>query len=107
MNDLEISAAQLAERLSRGERLVLLDVREPHEYQAGHLEDSTHIPMRQLPRSLDQLPRNAEIVVYCRSGARSASAQHFLMANGFARVKNLAGGMIAWKRQIDPAMTVR
>ena len=107
VNDLEISASQLSERLSRGEDLVLLDVREPYEFQAGHLEDAQHIPMQQVPHSVDQLPRNKEVVVYCRTGGRSARVQQFLMSQGFEKVKNLTGGMMAWKREIDPAMTVR
>ncbi len=107
VNPLELNVEQLSERLSRSEDVLLLDVREPYEFDAGHLENARHIPLAQLPHSLDSLPRDQEIVVYCRSGSRSARAQQFLMANGFKRVKNLAGGMVAWKRQIDPAMNVR
>jgi adenylyltransferase/sulfurtransferase len=107
VNELEISVSQLAERLSRGEKPLLLDVREPHEYAAGHLEETTHIPMQQIPQRVAELPRDKEIVVYCRSGSRSARVQQFLISNGFTRVKNLAGGMMAWKREVDPAMTVR
>ncbi len=107
VNDLEISPSHLADRLSRGVDMLLLDVREPYEFQAGHLEEARHIPLQQLPRSIDQLPKEAEIVVYCRSGGRSARAQQFLMSHGFEKVKNLAGGMMAWKREVDPAMAVR
>jgi len=107
VNDLEISASQLSERLSRGEDLVLLDVREPHEFQAGHLQAAQHIPMQQVPHSIDRLPRDKEMIVYCRSGGRSARVQQFLMSQGFEKVKNLTGGMMAWKREVDPAMTVR
>ena len=107
VTDLNITPAQLSERLSRGESIVLVDVREPNETNLGHLEEAKLIPMRSLPQRLSELPRDAEIVMICRSGARSASAQQFLMQNGFARVKNLVGGMMGWKRDVDPAMTVR
>ena len=107
VTDLNITPAQLAERLSRGESIVLVDVREPHETSAGHLEEAKLIPMRALPQHLSDLPRDAEIVMICRSGGRSANAQQFLLQNGFARVKNLVGGMMGWKRDVDPAMTVR
>ncbi len=106
VNDLEISVTQLAERLSRDDKPVLLDVREPYEFQAGHLDDAQHIPMQQVPQSIEQLPRDQEIVVYCRSGGRSARVQQFLMSQGFEKVKNLTGGMLAWKREVDPAMSV-
>ena len=107
VSELEVNVQQLSERLARGDDIFLLDVREPHEWAAGHLEQATHIPLQQVPASLDSLPRDREIVVYCRSGGRSARAQQFLMSSGFQRVKNLIGGMMAWKRDVDPAMTVR
>ncbi|HET7710597.1 MAG TPA: molybdopterin-synthase adenylyltransferase MoeB [Thermoanaerobaculia bacterium] len=107
VNDLNITPAQLAERLARGDNLVLIDVREPVEWNAGHLGEAKHIPMQSLPHRIDELPKDAEIVMICRSGARSARAQQFLLANGFQRVKNLVTGMAGWKRDVDPAMTVR
>ena len=107
VTDLEISATTLAERISRGESLALVDVREPYEHAAGHLENSIHIPMQQVPQQLARIPRDQEVIVYCRSGSRSASVQQFLMNQGFAKVKNLSGGMLAWKRDVDPAMAVR
>jgi rhodanese-related sulfurtransferase len=55
---------------------------------------------------MESLPRDSEIVVYCRSGSRSANVQHYLLNNGFTKVKNLAGGLIAWAREVDPSMKV-
>lgn len=107
VNELEITARELADRLTRGDELLILDVREPYEYQAGHLEEARHIPLQQLPRNVESLPRDREIVVYCKMGGRSANAQQFLLRHGFQRVKSLTGGMVAWKRDVDPAMTVR
>ena len=107
VNRMEITAGELAERLERGDQVLLLDVREPVEWTAGHLANAQHIPMRQVPTQLESLPRDVEIVVYCRSGARSANVQHYLLNNGFTKVKNLAGGLIAWAREVDPSMKVR
>ncbi|HEU4521102.1 MAG TPA: molybdopterin-synthase adenylyltransferase MoeB [Thermoanaerobaculia bacterium] len=109
VNELNISAAELAQRLSNetnGE-VVVIDVREPYEWDAGHLPEARHIPLQQVQRRIGEIPREAEIVMVCRSGGRSANAQQFLLAQGFKRVKNLVGGMIAWKRDVDPAMTVK
>jgi sulfur-carrier protein adenylyltransferase/sulfurtransferase len=108
VNDLNITPAQLAQRLAgAADNLVLIDVREPVEWNAGHLEEAKHIPMQSLPQRIDELPRHAEIVMICRSGSRSARAQQFLLSHGFQNVKNLVGGMQGWKRDVDPAVTVR
>jgi rhodanese-related sulfurtransferase len=74
---------------------VLLDVRESEEWQAGHIEGAVHIPLGQLPTRLGELPPDGEIVVVCRSGARSAQAVAWLNQNG-ADAVNLGGGMGAW-----------
>ena len=102
----EITPQQLSERLERGDALVLVDVREPYEWEAGHHADAKHIPLGQLPKRLDEIPRDAEIVMICRSGGRSANAQHILLASGFPRVHNLTGGMTRWSREVDPAIRV-
>jgi sulfur-carrier protein adenylyltransferase/sulfurtransferase len=107
VNNMEITAGELAERIGRGDQVLLLDVREPVEWTLGHLENARHVPMRQIPTAMDSLPRDTEIIVYCRSGARSANVQHYLLNNGFTKVKNLAGGLIAWAREVDPSMKVR
>jgi adenylyltransferase/sulfurtransferase len=107
VNNLEMTARELADRLERGEKFLLLDVREPNEWNLGHLENAQHIPMRQIPAQIDSLPRDSEIVVYCRSGGRSANVQRYLLDHGFKKVKNLAGGLMAWAREVDPSMPVR
>ncbi len=106
-NNMEITVRELFDRLQRGESPLLLDVREPHEWNMGHLNNAKHIPMRQIPLQVDALSRDAEIIVYCRSGARSANVQQYMLQNGFKKVKNLAGGLIAWSREVDPSMPVR
>lgn len=98
-----IHVEDLKQRLDAKEQLFVLDVREPHEYQicniGGHL-----IPLNDLPRRMGELDKTRELIVHCRSGARSAKAVEFLQANGFKNVKNLAGGILAWAEKIDPKM---
>jgi rhodanese-related sulfurtransferase len=76
---------------------VLLDVREPHEWQAGHAPKARHIPMGQLARRAGELPKGRAVITVCRSGARSARAAALLARDG-RQVSNLAGGMHAWAR---------
>lgn len=107
VTETDINAAQLAERLAADKSLVVIDVREPHEWAAGHLPEAKHIPLQQVPARLAEIPKDAEVVMVCRSGGRSGRAQQFLMSNGYKRVRNLTGGMLGWKRDVDPAMTVK
>ncbi|HEX6177260.1 MAG TPA: molybdopterin-synthase adenylyltransferase MoeB [Thermoanaerobaculia bacterium] len=104
VTNLDITAAELSQRLRD---VVVIDVREPHEWSGGHISEAKHIPLQQVPARLEEIPRDAEIVMVCRSGGRSARAQQFLMSQGYKRVKNLVGGMTAWKRDVDPAIVVR
>ena len=99
----EIDVRALKARLDRGEAPFLLDVREPHEYAIAHL-GAPLIPLGVLPERLGELEahRNAEIVVYCRSGVRSARAVRLLRARGFEGAVNLKGGILAWSDEIDP-----
>jgi rhodanese-related sulfurtransferase len=98
-----IHVEDLKQRLDAKEKLFVLDVREPHEYQicniGGHL-----IPLNDLPKRLHELDKNHEIVVHCRSGVRSGKAVEYLQAQGFKKVKNLAGGILAWAEKVDPKM---
>jgi adenylyltransferase/sulfurtransferase len=106
VHDTQITPAQLSEKLSRGDDVMILDVREPHEWNAGHLEHALHIPMQQLPQRLAELPRDREIVAVCRSGSRSEHVRRHLEQSGFTRVLNLAGGMQRWAREVDPTIRV-
>jgi sulfur-carrier protein adenylyltransferase/sulfurtransferase len=104
----EISAADLKARLDRGERPTLLDVREPSEWSIGNLEQygARLIPLKQLPERVGELDAAGEIVVYCRTGGRSAHAVAYLSSAGFTRVINLHGGILAWANEIDPSLPV-
>lgn len=100
-----MTAQELKARMDRGEDdLVLLDVREKHEYRLSRLPGAVLAPLAELPDGLGELDREAEVVVYCRSGRRSAAAAAILLDNGFAKVTNLTGGILAWADQIDPDM---
>jgi molybdopterin/thiamine biosynthesis adenylyltransferase/rhodanese-related sulfurtransferase len=103
----DISPTELAAKLSDGADLVLIDVREPYEWNAGHLDAATHIPLAQVPQRLAEIPKDRDVVMICRSGARSAHAQdHLIRQHGYTRVKNLVGGMQRWARDVDPTITV-
>ena len=98
-----LTPRQLADRLTRGD-VELIDVREPYEWQMARLPSARLVPLRTLPASIDALPRDRDIVVYCHHGSRSASAQAFLLDAGFERVWNLVGGIDRWSREVDPAV---
>ena len=83
---------------------VLLDVREPWEYQTCHIEGSVSIPMHDIPARLQDLEEDANIVCICHHGARSMSVAAFLERNGFTQVSNLTGGVHAWALQVDSSM---
>lgn len=93
----EIDSETLKARLG-GDDLVLVDIRTPAEVAQGAIPDATHIPMHLLPLRLAELPRDRDIVLYCRSGARSYHACQFLAQQGLGNVINLRGGIIAWAR---------
>ncbi len=99
-----IHPVDLKKEMNEGRDLLLLDVREPHEIQIGKLPDAVEIPLGQLPERFAELPRDRDTVVYCRSGGRSAKAVQFLMNQGFPKVRNLAGGTLAWSDHVDPSL---
>jgi adenylyltransferase/sulfurtransferase len=90
-------------RRDRGEDVFLLDVREPYEYQIAQI-GGTLIPQNDVPNRLAEIPRDREIVVQCRSGARSQRIAEFLKQSGYLNVSNLAGGILAWSDEIDPTV---
>ncbi len=102
----EVEAVELNERLSSEEPPFLLDVRQPHEWDIVNLEPdgAVMIPLAELRDRLDELPTDREIVVYCRTGARSESAARVLAQEGFSSVFNFVGGIHAWVDEIDPSL---
>jgi adenylyltransferase/sulfurtransferase len=99
----EITPRVLAERLAKHEDFDLIDVREPYEWQIARLPGARLIPLGELAGTMSSLDSRREIVVYCRSGARSADATRHLRAAGF-RASNLAGGILRWSDEVDPTV---
>ncbi len=96
----DITIEELKQRMDAGEKLNLIDVRELYEYEDYNI-GAILIPLATLPTKLDELEslKNEEIIIYCRSGARSRNAKMFLLDSGFNNVRNLLGGMLAWREK--------
>ncbi len=102
----DITVQELSERMQQGNHLRLLDVREPHELEISRLEGATLIPLGQLASRLSELNSAEEMVVFCKSGTRSARALDLLLSAGFRKIKNLKGGINAWAREVDPRLPI-
>jgi adenylyltransferase/sulfurtransferase len=100
----EITPREVADWLERPDRPFLLDVREANEWDIGHLPGATRISVNELAGRMNELDTAREIVVYCRSGARSGRAVDMLREAGFRRVKNMVGGILRWSDEIDPSI---
>ncbi|HVS40147.1 MAG TPA: molybdopterin-synthase adenylyltransferase MoeB [Gemmataceae bacterium] len=100
----ETTVEELKQRLDRGEKVFILDVRNPEEYQISRIPGSTLIPLPTLPQRFGELNREQEMVVHCKSGMRSQKAIQFLRQQGFTKLTNLKGGILAWADRIDPTM---
>ena len=99
-----ITAEELKQRLDKGESVFILDVRNPNEYQICRIEGSTLLPLPELPQRFAELSREVEMIVHCKSGMRSAKAIQFLREQGFTRLVDLRGGILAWAERVDPNM---
>lgn len=102
----EIEPRDLSERLARGDRLRLIDVREPHELEISRIPGAELIPLGSLAARMHELDSAQEIVLFCKSGSRSARALELLAGAGFRKVKNLRGGINAWAQEIDPTLAI-
>ncbi len=102
----EITPAELKERLDRGDRLTIIDVREPHEWEIGNLEEhgARLIPLGEIEARAGEIDPEDEIVLQCRSGARSAKALGVLREKGYTRLLNLKGGILGWSDDVDPSV---
>ncbi len=99
----QMTVHELKQRMDAGEEIFILDVREPYEYQIANIGGKL-IPLNDVPQRLAEIDPAQEIVVQCRSGARSQRVAEFLKQNGYSRVINLAGGILAWSDHIDPSI---
>jgi adenylyltransferase/sulfurtransferase len=101
----EVVVEQLKDELDqKGDELVLIDVREPHEWEIAHIDGARLIPLGQLPDRLGELDGHAEIVTYCHKGSRSMKALEILRGAGFGKVRSLAGGVDAWASRVETGM---
>lgn len=100
----QLSPKQLHERLQQTDKPLLLDVREPWEFEICHIADSLLIPMGQIPTSFEKLEPERETVLICHHGVRSMQVAIFLQSRGFKHLWNLQGGIDAWAHDIDPDM---
>ncbi len=100
----EITVKELKTRLDRADGVFILDVREPQEFQICQIPSSTLIPLGDLPDRLVELEGRDDMVVHCKSGARSAKAVKLLHKAGFVKAKNLRGGILAWIDEVDPSL---
>jgi adenylyltransferase/sulfurtransferase len=102
---LDITAHELDDRMKEN-HLMLLDVREPHELEISALPGALNIPLGTLASRLSELDSAREMVVFCKSGTRSARALELLASAGFKKVKNLKGGINAWAQEIDTGLPI-
>ncbi|MBK1655741.1 rhd_2599 family sulfurtransferase [Allochromatium vinosum] len=94
----EIDSESLSQRLADTEDVLLVDIRTPAEIAQGMIPDALQLPMHLIPLKMGEIPKDRDVVIYCRSGARSYQACAYLMQQGYNRVLNLRGGIIAWAR---------
>jgi adenylyltransferase/sulfurtransferase len=99
-----IDPTEVKAKLDSGERFTLIDVREPYEYQIARIPGAQLIPLGELPKRLNELDREAEIVAHCKSGARSQKAVDLLKQSGFQKARNMSGGILAWSDKVDPTV---
>jgi rhodanese-related sulfurtransferase len=105
--DLEISPAEVKRILDSGEKLHLIDVREPNEFALARIEGSELIPMRQVPGELQSLEGRADeapLIVFCHHGVRSLNVVNWLRGQGLEACQSMAGGIDAWSLSIDPSV---
>ena len=100
----DIDPVEVKAKIDRGDSFVLIDVREPHEYQICRIPSAKLIPLGDLPKRVNELDSADEIVAHCKSGVRSAKAVDFLKQAGFRKVRNMKGGILAWSDKVDPSV---
>ena len=100
----EMSVQELRAKLENGAKIVLLDVREPWEWEIAHIDEALLIPMNSMTSKLGEVDPSKEIVVHCHTGGRSAAVSDYLIKQGYTQVKNLRGGIRAWTLEVDPSL---
>ena len=100
----EIDVLDLKKKLNSNEKLILVDIREPYELDICKIQESIHIPMREIPIQFNQFSKDQKLIIQCRSGVRSARICEFLYNKGFHEVQNLKGGILEWIRLVNPSL---
>ncbi|MDD5275367.1 MAG: rhodanese-like domain-containing protein [Methylovulum sp.] len=100
----QLSVTELKQKIDQGDKVFLLDVREPHEFRYAQIAGSVLIPLNQLPARSSELDKDQEIIVICHHGMRSQQAAHYLDHVGFTQVTNLVGGIDAWSCNCDSSV---
>ena len=100
----EIEPTQLAKRIARGEKLEIIDVREPYEWAIGHIPGARLVPLSNIAEEIPRLDKRRETILYCKVGGRSLSAAQQLAKAGVSEVRNLKGGILRWIEDVDPTM---
>ena len=107
MKILDIDVKQLKNMLDNNKNFILLDVRTEMEVITSSISSNAiHIPMNDIPNRFNELNKDKEIIIHCKSGKRSAKVCEFLMKNNYKNIKNLRGGILAWSNEIDPSILV-
>ncbi|HEU0368832.1 MAG TPA: rhodanese-like domain-containing protein [Candidatus Acidoferrum sp.] len=104
MSELEISVAELQKRKKAGQPFLLIDVREPWEYETCRIEGAQLIPMRTIPANLQRLDVDQDVICYCHHGQRSLDVAAWLRGQGIESAQSLAGGIDSWSMEIDPTV---
>ncbi len=100
----DIDPTEVKAKQDRGDQFILVDVREPHEFQIARIPGSVLIPLGEVGKRIGELDPNAEIVMHCKMGGRSAKAVDLLKQNGYTKVRNMTGGITAWSDKVDPTV---
>ncbi|MGG3890888.1 rhodanese-like domain-containing protein [Metabacillus fastidiosus] len=99
-----LSSDDLKEKIKKDKNLVLIDVRKPAEYSQGHIQNAINIPLPQLRRRVKEIPRDKEILIYCRNGMRSRQAGRILKGKGFSNIAQLRGGLLWWEGKMEKTL---
>ena len=102
MTDLEITPLEVKHRLDHGEKLLLVDVREPHEHALCQIEGAVLIPMGSIPANLQKLDTDDDVICFCHHGMRSRDVANWLRSRGVSSAKSMSGGIDRWSTEIDP-----
>lgn len=100
--DIEIEPREVRQMLARGEEFLLVDVREPWEYDAARIEGSVLVPLREIPGNVTRLADAEPLVLYCHHGIRSLDAAAWLRSQGISGARSMAGGIDRWSIEVDP-----